>query len=443
MLLPYEGMFDMLSYVKWGEQIRSQGLAGYTGIYFPLQYQLFAISNVLGDLLQTSHIISSKLFSLICEVSTVLLLLSMITRNRRNCFLLFYWLNPFFLVLFSLGYCDFQVFLFIACAVWATHRATNNTGHIIAGLFVAGAFLMKPQALFLVLAIGAFGALNLKYARQCFLLLLPSCIGFVVYSLCFAAQGKPILHLAHFYSGTSSTMPCLTAHMLNVWYPLAVFVTFPQAEYSLNDTLMFWGPISYRRLAILILLTALAVYALALSRKTMAGMPLRRTWLHLFTFATLLLPMIMTQGHENHLFIGMALLTFVLITEEHPPSSTVIGAAVIMTVLQTLNLVGLYGLGNTSASESVIVTAIGEAWKSPGTQITGGILNITAWFVVLHFMLTNVVTTPMLRLPRIVVIALLSFLGFAYISTALQLRDIRATFRPRGGLEPTRSLKPE
>ena len=43
-MLSFEGTADMSSYSAWGRDVAAHGLAaGYHGIYFPLQYEIFRV----------------------------------------------------------------------------------------------------------------------------------------------------------------------------------------------------------------------------------------------------------------------------------------------------------------------------------------------------------------------------------------------------------------
>jgi hypothetical protein len=72
-------------------------------------------------------------------------------------------------------------------------------------------------------------------------------------------------------------------------------------------------------------------------------------WTLLLAHAALLLPMAMTNAHENHLYLGTVFFVLLL------PRATRLEAAAlhVLMALQALNLVGIYGLGEPSTSALV------------------------------------------------------------------------------------------
>src|SRR4029078_7228262 len=114
-MLLYMVVSDMPSYFDWGKTTRLCGLiAAYHGIYFPLQYQLFALNDWI---LSHSHYESFVIFkasNLVFDIATFAVLIAILRREGLNpLYSLLYSLHPWFLSMFALGYIDFQFTFFV------------------------------------------------------------------------------------------------------------------------------------------------------------------------------------------------------------------------------------------------------------------------------------------------------------------------------------------
>jgi hypothetical protein len=136
-------------------------------------------------------------------------------------------------------------------------------------------------------------------------------------------------------------MPVLTAHMLNVWYPVAWWLKAPDAEiWTVGSKLEVFPHVQIRFAALLFVLAALAWYAVRAARSCRPiGEPDRVRWT--LTFAALIVPVAMTSAHENHLFVA-TLLCVPLLAAVLPLVVRVAIHGVLL--LQVVNLEGIYGV---------------------------------------------------------------------------------------------------
>src|SRR2546423_13626398 len=101
-----------------------------------------------------------KLANFAFDVGSFFLLLSLLKRQQANpLYALLYWLHPWFLTVFSLGYVDFQFSFFVLLCVWLL-REHRTADYLLAGIPLAAAFLMKPQVQMLVVAVFCYGVLH-------------------------------------------------------------------------------------------------------------------------------------------------------------------------------------------------------------------------------------------------------------------------------------------
>jgi hypothetical protein len=266
-------------------------------------------------------------------------------QGSHPAYALLYWLHPWFLSVFSLGYIDFQFTFFVLLSVYLLGRDT--AGHyLLAGLPLALAFLMKPQAQILLIASFMYGVVHYartRNARPLGMMVFPILVflGYEAYftiSL-FAALGYGAAGVLPWsYLNVTNVMPVLTAQMTNMWYPIAYVMKRPgDAINAVSDQIQVLPYVSAKYLAAG---SVLGLIGLHVSRMERVGAPLiSDRFARIFGFASVAVPFIMTSAHENHMFLGSAFL--VLLSAARPLSFMV--ASQILLIVQSLNIYGLYG----------------------------------------------------------------------------------------------------
>ena len=348
------GVGDMQEYYNWGKRVLEVGLPrGYHGIYFPLQYQVFEACAAIVARSGLQFFAVFKLANLAFDIGAFFLVLSLLRRQRANpLFVLLYWLHPWFLTVFSLGYCDFQIAFFILLAIWLLRRDTI-VDYLLAGLPLGCAFMMKPQAQILVLATflyGCFRWLRRKDARP-FAMLAGPVLFFLAYEWFFVhtLRRPRLVHAAILpasYLNITNVMPALTAQMTNIWTPVAYVLKKPgQSLVAVSDRIHLLPWISAKFLAIAIVLGLIGLYVYRVARKR--ALSPGHSLMLIFCFASLVVPFLMTSAHENHLFLGTVF--FVLIAASEAPFRVKLAVQVLL-FFQLLNLFSLYGLHPQSAA---------------------------------------------------------------------------------------------
>jgi hypothetical protein len=347
-MLFYLGTDDMNAYHDWGQRALASGLpSSYHGIYFPLQYQAFELCAWIEARSGLSFVPIFKLSNLVFDAGSFCLLLLLLKRQRSNpAYALLYWLHPWFLSVFSLGYIDFQFTFFVLLSVFLLARDTARH-YIVAGVPLAVAFLMKPQAQILLIATflyGAFHYARTRDARPLGMMAFPILLflGYEAYfttslfsPLGYAAAGV----LPSTYLNVSNVMPALTAQMTNIWYPVAYVLKQPNAPiYAISDQIQVLPYVSAKYLAAAAVLGLIGVHVFRVERE--AEPPIGDRFARIFGFATIAVPFIMTSAHENHLFLGSVFLVL-FVARPLPPSFTV--ASQMLLFVQFLNIYGLYG----------------------------------------------------------------------------------------------------
>jgi hypothetical protein len=343
MSLSYMGIFDMATYHDWGLQTYKEGLiASYQGSYFPFQYQLFELGAVLAIKLNTNYVIIYKLINLLFDCGNLLVLYLIFRKiNVSKYYLLLYWLHPWFLIIFTQGYCDFQFTFFILCFIYFSFKATSRN-YLIAGVFLGFAFLMKPQVQVIVLSLFIYSLYQYFKNRdiKSFHFFVFPAILFVDYSLYFFIVSGHPFQLARAYIDTGGSMP-LTANFLNGWFPVAYFLKAPvNPIYSITDDIMI-SNVPLRFLAILTLLLLIFVFINKLIKKNSIDNIDYNIFL-ITGFSTFIFPFVMTAAHENHLFLA----TVLLIPVVGKVKNLLVKLSIhILLILQCINLYGFYGYG--------------------------------------------------------------------------------------------------
>jgi hypothetical protein len=344
-LLPYLGTNDVHSYLQMGAETNAHGLArAYTGGYFPFSYETFQVPVALSSPLGVSSHTLLKALMFLFDLGCFTLLLALLPRwGVRKEFALFYWLQPYFLVLGWLAYVDFEMGFFALLTVLILQMRPTPLGGLLAGVPLGLDLLLKPQALTLVVTVvllATAGFLRrgaaLRTARWAALMLVAPALMFVGYSAYFYRAGYSATHLAATYVNTPNFSVALTADMLNIWYPIAeAFRDSGQEIYNVTQPGAAHGA-SKVITAGLFLFTAawFTWYGRRLSPAVLlAGA---------FAATTAILPMTLTGAHENHFFLGGLLGTALLGVVRTPRFAI---ALTVSLLAQFTYLFARYGFG--------------------------------------------------------------------------------------------------
>jgi hypothetical protein len=343
--LSFMGIFDMELYNQWGMTTLSQGLhESYNGIYFPLQFQLFELCSWIAIKLNTEYFKVFKSMNLLFDCGNLFVLYLIIKKmGGSEFYLLIYWLHPWFLNMFSLGYVDFQFTFFILLSLYFMFKASGKS-YIVAGLFLGCAFLMKPQTEMIVISFFIYCLFRfLKYRdfKPFFIFVFPSLL-FAVYSFYFFATNTGPFRLADTYIEVSNVMPCLNANFLNGWFSVAYLLKDAEAPiYSISDKMSIFH-IQIKYFAIITVFALIVYFLKNLLRNDSRNIG-SFNFLIIACFSSVVVPFIMTSAHENHLFLGSVLLIPIL----NKSKSLIIDISIhIILILQFINLYGYYGIGN-------------------------------------------------------------------------------------------------
>ncbi len=348
-MLLYIGVFDMGAYLEWGKKSLESGLTSYYhGTYFPIQYQIFEMCVWITARLGADWAFIFKFSNLIFDTLAFFLLLFLLKRQGSNpAYALLYWLHPWFLSVFSLGYIDFQ---FTSLVLLSTHllRRENATHYLLSGIPLGMAFLMKPQALILIVTTFLYGLYHLVRTRDLrpMGMMVGPVVFFMAYEIFFTVSlssqlryraAATILPLS--YLNVTNVFPCLTGQMTNIWYPVAYLLKKPADPiYSVSDQILLLSYLSAKWLATIVVLALVAFHVFRVERN--AATVVSDKFVGMFGVATLMVPFIMTSAHENHLFLGTVFLVLFL-GKSYPVSLKV--ATHLLLIIQFLNLYGLYG----------------------------------------------------------------------------------------------------
>ena len=363
-MLSYRGTFDMDTNARWGHAVVREGLAhAYAGNYFPLAYQVFGAVDWLASHLGVDAIPVYKTANLAFDVGTFWVLTAMLRPSRGGpLFALLYWLHPWFLTVFSLGYVDSHFTFFVLLWLWLVRDATTAGRYFLAGIPLALALMMKPQAVLPAASVVVY----LWFRRrdptigQCAFVLAPAVVVFAAYELYFAAALFPergidaFLLLPASYARIGSIQPVLTAHMPNIWYVVA-YVLKPEGQdiWNVSSKMHLLPLVQARFFALILTLAAIVWYAHVLAG-TRSPRLARGPFFYLTAFTGLVVPMLMTSAHENHLFLATVLLIPLLASNPGRMSTAAIHGTL---ALQWLNLQLIYGLNSVAVGLRVAYTA--------------------------------------------------------------------------------------
>jgi len=338
--LPFIGsMCDMHTYSRWGTGVLEKGLkVAYQGIYYPFQYQIFALTEFIHDKFNfnSDSYAAYKVISLCFDIGNFLVLVKIFRKYSLNIlYASLYWLLPWFFNILWLGYIDFGFTFFILLFIYLyTGREDRPLHNIIYGIPLGIALMMKPQVQILVLFLGIYLLVEFYRKRTYIqmLVFLPSIILYISYATIIGWKA-----LTFSYINTANVMPALSAYMLNFWYPVAYFLREPnQPIAAVPDTIItFYNLPILRILAICIILFISYKFISKLKESNY-------NILFIFTLASLMLPFIMTSAHSHHLFLGTVLLCL-CIPIFNDKKFTLF--ALLLICIQQINIFGYYQLG--------------------------------------------------------------------------------------------------
>jgi hypothetical protein len=375
----------MTVFAAWGAKTRESGLVGaYEGIYFPLAYQVFAVEDWIASTLGVSTFSVMKTVNLMFDAGTFALLTTVLRERGLSWrYAFYYWLHPFFLAIFWLGYVDTFMSFMTLSAVVLLGRLSGVVGAFIGGIPVALAVAFKPQALTLLVMTALLATGLLAVARRAtaqvwstLAFLLPSALAVIGYSLYFADRGYAVTQLVR-YSLTTLTRasPSLTANMLNIWTPVAYHYVEPgQRLYTVT------GPHVFHTVGELLVAGAFAVSAVLVCTRAQQR-DLAWLVLSVVTLGALILPMLGTRAHENHLFLG---LTLTVVAVAVMPRFAFLVAFNVLLIVEFVDLEARYGLGTNHLTNSRLVEET-MAHYGRNAQLGASVITIAAFIVMFAF----------------------------------------------------------
>lgn len=349
-LLFDKGTYDMFVFESWGRWTLERGLArGYVGAYFPLSYQIFALCQWMVDTWHVNQYAAFKAVTLIFDAGTFVLIVAFLRRlQARSTWALLYWLHPWFLTVFELGYVDSQFTFLLLLTLWLTDRAVLARQWAGAGIPLAAALLMKPQVMLIAFGVAVYLWFRSHTTRDWrpWALMAPAVVLLAAYEVYFAVALWPggalqaVLELPVSFVRVGSIMPVLSADMLNVWYPLAAALKQPgTAIWTVSSKIELIPHVQLRFVALLITLAVIVWYARVVALERTERRPSGLYFVVMFI--GLAVPMLMTSSHENHLFLPTVLFVPWLATR---PGRAVAVAVQGTLAIQCVNLEAMYGV---------------------------------------------------------------------------------------------------
>jgi len=342
--LSYNGIFDLATYNEWGLATLKNGLDhSFMGTYFPFQYQIFEFNSWLSGILNLDYFIVYKSVNLVFDCGNLIILTLILRRlGVSEFYSLLYWLHPWFLNMFSLGYVDFQFTFFILCSLYFIFRDTSRD-YLKASIFLGFAFMMKPQVLIIFISFFIYAIVRYfrnKNINMIHLFIFPAVL-FIDYYIFFLIQTGSASVLSDAYLHTADSSPILNGHFLNGWFPVAYYLKGANDPiHSVTDDLNGSG-FPARSIAIITVLSLL-LYFIIKTQRDNSVVKLNIGPYLTACFASFAVPFLMTAAHENHLFLGTVLIIPVLAKSRNLLFKIVVH---ILLLLQFINLYGYYGIG--------------------------------------------------------------------------------------------------
>lgn len=369
LFLDDKGTNDMDTALGWGRTLLDKGLVkGYSGSNFPIAFQIYEGLVWFDRQVGLDGYASMKGLNLLCDLGTFALLRVLLRRWGLNPDWAFaYWISPYFLVMWWLGYDHFQLGLIVVGCV----LLIDAERWWLASLVLGVAFLQRPQAQALVLALAAFAALvglpiwrrerSLRAAlterrvRASLILLVGPAVLWVAYAAWFWTGGRDGGFLLRSYGEVSAFSPALSANMLNVWALVGEAYRHPGEQLSAVH-----GPGVFHAIAAVIGAAAMLGGIWLIARRS-AERPFGQTALLLFALGSVVLPNVYTRAHDVHFFLGAVLVVpLVALQREHRRAVLAVLAAYLL--LQALNSFGIYGFGQTALSSDQPFDAFVHFW---------------------------------------------------------------------------------
>jgi hypothetical protein len=380
--VPLRGTHDVGTYLEWGSNTVDHGLVHtYQGIYFPLQYEIFAQSVRVSRWIDLAPDVTLKIFTFGADVACFLLLILILRLLQKNAWYAFlYWLNPYFLSISWLAYIDFYMGACVLLALYCLLRWPTVTGYLGASASLAAATLLKPQIETILLVIVVTLGVEFFLLRQSSqrtpsvaLLLVAPLVALSATLAYFAMHGAGAALVRSYLPSTIATQsPSLTANMPNIWSLAAAIEAKPgQPLWAVE------GPRVAHAIAALVGVTLIVVGVFLIVQRLNASREERLVFI--FALVMMLQPLVVTRAHENHFFLGglLGVIVVAILADRW--------AAALFSVLlglQAINLIGRYALGDNDVSAWHLLRAITAFYPGSGAvQALVGLL-VSGVFVV-------------------------------------------------------------
>jgi hypothetical protein len=384
------GTSDPVVYLGWGRTVADTGLAdAYQVNYLPLQFQVFGAISALADHFGIRWIVALKVVNLGCDLGVFALIVVLLQRWAINpAYALVYWLTPYVAGLDWLSSVDFQLGLFALLAVVIVSFGNRPVDFFIAGIPLGVALLMKPQSYTLFVMLGLFvltrGVIERRIvdlSRWLLLFIAPiAMIG--VYSVYFALNGHGLTFMLASLAGVRDVAPVLSGNMPNIWFIVGHF-------YQVQDGVIATGPAIYQQIAALATVIILTVLALEIAR-TAGNRSDGVNMLLLFVVGTLVVPMTLTQAHENHLFLAAMFGSLVMVMARDWRFAAALSA---LLFLQFINFFASYGFDDHGRGATAGWNPL-EPFYGQSARVAVAVV-ATATFVLLTLQLRRLAHSPL------------------------------------------------
>ena len=339
-LINTHGTSDFNDYIKWGKNTHEIGLSkAFEGGYFPIQYLSFGASYAIAQHYSISAEKVIRIFNTIFEIGILFLLIYILKKyiSIQN-ILIYFWLNPFALIMYQQGYVDAQFSFFVLLALAMLTAGNDNfKKYFIAGIPLGISLLMKPQPVPLFLGLGILAVIffihkHKKEAAKMACLFAAPFIIYLAFSLYFgftmdinnnhktlprisrAIQEKSNLSkrmsdiganslflTAQYAYVATKRMPAINANMPNPWFFTAVALNKNNVNiYLIKDTDRILG-VQYRTIGSILFFVVAITIMFKIAR---SNNHLDRKTIFLLCLIPIILPYLTTSAHENHFYLG-------------------------------------------------------------------------------------------------------------------------------------------